>query len=163
MKEKKRRFNFIDVILLIIIIAVAASLVYVFVSPYVDQVMNKASQKTIRYEIMVEAVSDDIEYRIENGDIVYDTETLNEIGKVVTVEYADKLISTKDAEGNAKTSVYPGVKDIRITVEAKVSVANGIYEINGYAIAAGKDIPFRMAGYTDMGVCTHIREVKGSE
>ena len=161
-KKKNRKLNFVDIILLIIILAIASALIYVFVSPYTKQIMSASTTK-IEYKILVEGVRDELKYNISQGDKVTETTDLRVIGKVVSVEYSDTEYVGADSEGNSVIGKYPGKKDITVTISADASSAGGTYEVGGFGIAAGKTINFRVPGFTGEGSCIYVGEVAGNE
>lgn len=144
-KNLKRRFNFVDVILIVIILSVAASLVYIFISPYTDQIVANASDTTIEYKILVEDVRSEIKYVINPNEKVTETNTLAGIGYVASYEEREN----EDSD----------TRDIIITVRASASNAKGRYSIGSYIIAAGKTISFRVPGFVATGSCIGVKEV----
>ncbi len=162
-EKRKRRFNFVDVLLIIIILSISASLIYVFVSPYTNQLINNASTTTIEYRVLVEGVDDQIKYVINEGDKITETNSLLSIGNIVSVEYSDTEYVGVDGEGNSVLGIYPGKKDILLTVRAEASNSKGTYSIGSYTVAAGKMIDFRVPGFISSGNCISIKEAVTNE
>ncbi len=158
--RKKSSFNFIDAILLVILIVIAAFLIYTFVSPYTGKIISPSQIKQIEYKILIEDVSDDIHYSIKKGDYITEINTLSEIGEVSSVEYADTVYKGTTAKGEELSSVYT---DITITVKATVSVSDGVYKAGDVVIAAGKPISFRVPGFIADGQCISVAEVEEVE
>lgn len=156
--KKRRSFNFIDVLLLILIIAVVGALVWFLASPYTEQLF--AVTYDIEYTIQLKGVRMEFKDNVKVGDRVVDTVGLDEIGEVTEVVYtASKFVGT-DNSGHSVTSDYPGLYDVTVTVRARATMPSGIYTVNGYGITAGKTIPFRVPDFIGEGVCISVAEVE---
>lgn len=158
-KTKKRgRFNYIDVLLLILIIAVVIGLAWLIISPYTEQLF--ATTYDIEYTIALNGVRMEFKDKVKVGDSVIETVELDGIGNVTEVVYtASKFVGT-DSSGHSVTSDYPGLYDVMITIRADAAIQSGVYSVNGYGITAGKTIPFRVPDFIGEGVCISVREVK---
>lgn len=155
-KEKRKRFNFIDVILLVIILAVISAMVYVGFKAYDNYFLKEASGTSIRYQILVEGVSDEIKYEINKNDTVVDSESLTSIGKVVSYYVEPSTFVGTDQNGNTVESDHPNKSDILIVVDVKATGIGGVYDINGYSVTVGKDISFRIPGLSAEGKCVSL-------
>lgn len=161
-KMKKRgRFNFIDVLLLILIIAAAIGLVWLMISPYTEQLF--APTYDIEYTVALNGVRVEFKDKVQEGDRIVETAGLDEIGRVTDVVYtASKFVGT-DSNGHSITNDHPGLYDVMITVRAEASLQSGVYSVNGYGITAGKTIPFRVPDFIGEGVCGSVTEVTNEE
>ena len=159
--KKKKRFNFVDVILLVVILAIIGGVVYAYLSPVTKQLFAKTYKVT--YTLKVQNVRLEFNNKIKADDKVVETETLKEIGTVTNVVYtASKFVGT-DASGKTVTNNYPDMYDATITVKADAEMPSGMYTVNTYSIMAGKTIPFRVPGFTGEALCLSISEDEVSE
>lgn len=158
--EKRKRFNFIDVILLIVILAILSVFVYIGFKAYDNYYLKEASGTSIRYEILVEDISNDIKYTINSGDTVIETQTLTIVGKVVSYEANPSEFVGVDRKGQSVLSEHPTKSDILITVEVKATGIGGTYDINGYGITVGKEMNFRIPGLSATGKCVSVEAVE---
>ncbi len=157
-KTKKRgRFNYIDVLLLILIIAAVIGLAWLMISPYTEQFF--ATTYDIEYTVALNGVRVEFKDKVQEGDRMVETAGLDGIGNVTGVVYtASKFVGT-DSNGHSITSDHPGLYDVMITVRAEATLQSGVYSVNGYGITAGKTIPFRVPDFIGEGVCVSVAEV----
>ena len=156
--KKRRRFNFIDVVLLIVIIAILAAIVYSYFSPYAKQLFSTTYE--IEYTLQVKGVRREFNNKIKEGDTVVETETIKDIGTVKSAVYsASKFVST-DSNGRTVISDYPGMYDVTVVVRAKAEIPAGLYSVNSYTVTAGKKIPFRVPDFIGEATCISVSEVE---
>ncbi len=154
---KNKKFNFVDVILLIIILAIIGVVVYTSVAPITKQLFSDSFE--VEYVLQIRYVRREFNNRIAEGDRIVETETLKEIGTVTRAVYsASKFVGTA-GDGRTVTSDYPGMYDVTVTVRATAETPSGRYEVNSYPITAGKTIPFRVPDFIGEAVCVSITEV----
>lgn len=155
---KNKRFNFVDAILLIIILAIVGIVIYTSVAPITKQMFSSSFE--VEYVMQIRGVRREFNNKITEGDRVVETETLKQIGTVTRAVYsASKFVGTA-SDGRTVTSDYPGMYDVTITVRATAEMPSGMYEVNSFPITAGKTIPFRVPDFIGEAVCVSISEVK---
>ena len=163
-KPRAFRFNFIDALLLLIILAAVGVLAYIFISADVDIVSSGSGTVGIVYEVEVRQAREEFKGLINIGDKVVDSVTLYDIGEVVNVTYADaQYTGVNKAEGVLVFSPYPEHINIIMTVKATAKMNEGLYMLGGYEMQVGKRVSFRVPGYTAEGFCTVIKEVNENE
>ena len=155
--KPKGKFNFIDLLLLLVIIGSVVILAYIFVSPYTGKI-TLAPTEDIVYTIQVDDIRSEFKGLISEGDTVKSTVSLREIGKVVSVEYQNVQYTGKDKDGNTVISDYPDLYTAVITVAVKANTEDGLYKAGDITISAGTQIGFRVPKYTADGYCTLVRE-----
>ncbi|MBQ3100424.1 MAG: DUF4330 family protein [Clostridia bacterium] len=155
--KKCGRFNYIDVLLLILIIVAVIGLVWFIISPYTEQFF--ATTYDIEYTVALNGVRVEFKDKVQAGDNIVETVGLDAIGSVTDVVYtASKFVGT-DSNGHSITSDHPVLYDVMITVRAEAALQSGVYSVNGYGITAGKNIPFRVPDFIGEGVCVSVEEV----
>ena len=158
-KKHKFKFNFIDIILLAVILVAAVLLVYIFMSGRIESFGNKTI--TIEYEVLITRVREEFRGNVNVGDKVVDSVKLMEIGEVTNVRYDDSQFIISEL---ASTEIYyptiPEHLDMTVNMRAEATVSNGLYMINGYHVAVGELVSIRVPNYTGSGYCTMVREVK---
>lgn len=171
-KHSGRRMNFVDWVLILIVIACVGAFVYFAFFSELDLFGTKEEKASIQYTVKIENVNAKMlginvsdskgalncDF-IDTKDRVYDCKTGELIGRVISVEYEKSLEPTGavDEHGNLIYDQYPGYIDIIITVSAGGSISDdGIYSINGYELRVGADIEFRTEGYTATGKCISV-------
>lgn len=155
--KKRGRFNYIDVLLLILIIVAVIGLMWFLISPYTEQFF--ATTYDIEYTVALNGVRVEFKDKVQVGDRIVETVGLDGIGSVTDVVYtASKFVGT-DSNGHSITSNHPVLYDVMITVRAEATLQSGVYSVNGYGITAGKSIPFRVPDFIGEGVCVSVEEV----
>ena len=157
-KQTKKRFNIADIVILLIIIAIIALFAYVIVSSYGQDLFEP--KYSVEYTVKLTEVRKDFADNLGQGDMMVETTTLSEIGKVVKVDTTPCIFTATDSTGKTVTSDNPLYMDMVITVSAEATLPDGIYTVNGFRLTAGKNVTFRVPDFTGSGVCTGIKEVK---
>jgi len=154
--KKKRRVNYVDIILLLVMIAVVGLIAYTYLSPLTKQLF--AETYDVEYTIRIQGVRLEFNDKIHEGDTVVENETLKSIGTVKSVVYsASKFVGT-DSAGKTVISEHPDMYDVTVVVGAKAEMPSGMYEVNSFAITAGKTIRFRVPDFTGEATCISISE-----
>ena len=154
--KKNKRFNLIDLLIILLIIGAIGAAVYYFTttdlgSNYVD----------IEYNILVKSTKASYGDKIAIGDKVVDTNQLCELGQVTGITRAPAIVTTVDKDtGRLINTPIPGMISIEITVTVKARVENGLYTVNGVPIMVGEAINFRVP---NLSVAGHISSVLVSE
>lgn len=156
-KKKNKRFNIVDLILLILLLAVAGVLLYSYLSPLTKQIF--AETYDVEYTLRIQSVRREFNNKIKEGDRVIEADSLKEIGTVKGVVYTPSKFVGTDSEGKTVTSEYPDMYDVTITVSAVAEMPGGMYEINSFSITAGKAVRFRVPDFTGEAVCASIKAV----
>ncbi len=120
---KKRKFNIIDAIIILVVIAAIAFVGFKFIS-------NKNSSANIdKYVITFygEEVSDFVPEYIALGDNVYDDVEEVVIGTVVDIQTNDSVTYTTNDSGQVIQTSKPGYKSIKVMTEVSATeFSNGI-------------------------------------
>lgn len=153
----KRRINFLDFLLIVLIIAVISAAIVSVIRSNPNRISG--GDKEVVYTVKCEMVDAGIFYKIKEGDSIYDNETNQLLGKVVTVSEPQPK-SAYNASSPSEV-IETGKIDLYITVKAKVWVDDGMYSIDKYPIAAGKTIEFHSDKVSVSGLCTSIGNPDG--
>ena len=158
--KRRFRFNFIDALLLIVIIAVAALLVYIFTS---DDGFGTVDTVTIEYQVLISGIRDEFKDLVQIGDKVIDSVGLFEIGEITDVKYSQYMYAVNDeVNGVTVMTEYPEHSEMEVHIRAEASVEDGLYYINGYKIAVGTLVSMRTPNFVEQGYCTVITEADGN-
>ena len=163
--KRNFRFNFIDVILILIVLSVAAVLVYIFASDRIEVARTQQQSTDIMYEIEVASALQEYKGLIQIGDKMLDSNTQTEIGEVVNVVYSEVKYEGHASDGSVVYSTHPERVKIVITVKAKAQLSSdGIYTVGGdYELLIGKNIFFRVPDFVNGGYCISIKEASDNE
>ncbi len=114
-QKKKIRWNVIDVIIIVAVLAVIA----VFGYSQLKGRVETASGKTIQMQFMSEDVSDFVVDQLQVGDTVVDDGTNSELGTVTDIQTEDSVLYAPDSEGKYVQTTKPDSKKVTITTEVK--------------------------------------------
>lgn len=139
MKIKKIRFNAIDFIILIAIIAALFAAVYR--SGLKESIVAVRSNETIVYTLKINNVQRRSFDMLEIEDAIYNQSDDRKLGKIVAKEFTDAESYIVLDSGEIIKTTIPERVDIVLTVEATGRVSEDGCMIGGnYFIAAGKYI-----------------------
>ncbi len=159
-KKKKYRFNLVDVILVLLILASAAAVVYlVFFEGKVTE--GETSEQTdVIYTLKAADTDSVFRGKINIGDEVIDKKTGNKVGEVIDVQYTDSTYKTYNAErGEAQNNAYPGKIDISVTVSASgMKDSDGVISVGSFKLAIGSRIVFRTPLFEAECICVSYSE-----
>ncbi len=159
--KKTRKFNFIDAVLIIIILLVGAAVVNVF-SPF-SWLSNLRSDSTREIQYTVELSGVDGEYidAIKENDTVVDSVSKYTLGTVKAVDYNTQYTVLEYDEVNQAgvLAAYPNKYNVLVTMTATASYKEGEgYSVNNYRIAVGEKLALRFPDFTGEGYCISISQ-----
>lgn len=166
-KKSSGRFNFIDFLLIVIVLLIVATVIYVF-APF-SWIKNLTSTQTrnIQYTVEILGVDEAFAEKIKENDTVVDSISKSGMGNVVAVDYNNKytelqyVITENPEDGSQKTegvlAEYPGKYNVIITIygQAEYSEETG-YSLNGARIAVGEKLSLRFPDYVGEGYCIGV-------
>jgi len=159
----KKRLTFIDIILVLAILGLAAFAIFEVINA--DQHIPKDKAEQIEYVIEIEKVryaDFNILLTEENkiksdfllkNETVYLEQNSKEIGKIVSVEYEPYMESTGEVNesGELIYCEYPGYINILITVQTSAEKTDYGYTVSGIDLLSNSDISFRTQTYCGDG------------
>ena len=160
--KKKLYFNFIDVILIVAILASVVTLVFFLRE---RRIVTDHGGKTaeIVYRIEVAPTREEFRNLVAVGDVVVDPVTTQSAGEVTDVAYAPyQYVGTDRATGLKITTPYPGKITMTVTVKTIATITDTGYAINGKALVLGETISLRVPHFTGSGVVVAIEKSPAS-
>ncbi len=155
-------FNFIDVILLILILSSVLVLTYFFKERRIV-VSNPNTSAQITYKIEIPQLREEFRNLIEIGDSIYDSESMLNIGEVTDVSYTQSYYVGIDKElGKEIKSPYPSSISMTVTVKAQAQKTDSGYLLNGSELFIGDSISFRVPDFTGTGVCVYLSSLSNT-
>ena len=156
---QKSRFNFIDVIIIVLILAITAALVYLFV--YKKSASSSVGEKTVVYTLKISGVNADYLSMIKENDVLLDSSTGTELGtvsKVVskpTLYIGDTVIDDGNGGKTVAHSEYDNLFDLYVTLSVTASVdERGIAYIGSNRILVGSPFYVRRDAFAKKAFCT---------
>ncbi|MBQ2999781.1 MAG: DUF4330 family protein [Clostridia bacterium] len=159
-KGKNGRFNLIDLILVVLVLLVIAVLIQVF-SPFsLIKKLSSNQTKEIQYTIEISGVDAEFIDRIKEDDLVIDSISKNNLGKVVTVSYntySEFQYVETDEGGEGVLSEHPNKFNLLVTISTTANYAEGSgYSVNATRIAVGEKLALRFPDYVAEGYCIYL-------
>lgn len=156
-KTAKFSFNFVDLILTLVIIASVITLVSYLTERKI--VTPGSSEKTeITYFLEFSPTREEFRGLVEIGDTVTDPEFVTQIGKVVNVSYSPYYYIGRNQDGDTVRTQYPG--KISMTLEITTSAEKGLtsYNVSGRNLVIGNELEVRVPSFTGIGKIVSITE-----
>lgn len=156
--SKKRRFNIADVIIILIILALAALIARLFLSD--DGFLPQSGTDNISFTVKMYGVPTSYHDFVKPGDIVCDEITGTVIGAAEKVEYDTATVSVYDEDARYyKQYSYPDKENVTVTVKTKAALKDGRYVTDGFTINAGTKLQFRVPNLVFSGVITSFEKL----
>ena len=161
-KKKKGRFNLVDFLLVLIVLAILFVVIFV-VDPFSINLFGQEKEEvTLEYTIRIDNVESILINKIQMGDEVIDASVKSSLGYVSAVEndipHAEPYYDV--TEGAVSMKEYPDRYDLVVTVTAKAAFIDGKgYLVNGRRVAVGTPLYLMFPDYIGTGSCIGIREI----
>ena len=157
------RFNFIDVLLICVVLAAAVVLVYIFTSSGTS-LFGSSETVTIEYTVEVRQVREEFRDLAKIGDMVTETVTQYDIGEVIDVSYVPGIYTgVNRTTGSIVVGDYPEHINVTLTIRAKAVRDGSDYSVGGFKVAVGRAIAVRAPYFTGEGFCTTLMEVTAND
>ena len=161
-KKPKRKFNFIDFLIILVVVAIVGILIYVF-SPW-SQIEKLWTNNKVELTYFVEIKDVDIAYieSIKEGDGVINSVNKSSLGTVSEISKLEKAyvydyVLNEQGEMTCIRSEHPQKYNITLKIVATAEYDKGVgYSVNGRRIAIGELLDLRFPQYTCSGTCTQI-------
>lgn len=158
-EKRKIRFNIIDVIIIIAILAVAGAFL---LRGNGGELINSAfAEADIEYVIKIASIQNASADAVKAGDGVFYYENDAAIGKVTAVEYKPATVYVNVPEGEIKKFELTQKIDLTITVSAKgKSDATGNYINGNLFVAPGKELHIYTKNIDFVGTVMSVNQEK---
>lgn len=156
-KEKRAwRFTALDLIILVVLLAVIAAVVWFF-GPFRDRSAGNSALVNIEYTVEVKGMEEEYLGNIRVGDTVIDSVTKKEIGTITAVEtmpLVEYVLNTED--GVMMEKEYPGQFTLLVTISSPATFDERGYSIEGYRVAIGVLHHMQLPNFVGSGYCIGI-------
>ena len=144
--KKKIYFNFIDVLLLLAILASTVTLVFVLKDRRVISSGSDGSEVLLRVEIT--PLRKEFRNAVTIGDIVTDNVSQKRIGEVTDVSPTNCVyLGTNKTTGATVSSTYPDHVTLTLTIKAEAHKTSRGYEIGGRLLTIGDTLSLRVPDF----------------
>lgn len=160
MKKQKHRFNAVDAVILVLVVAVLAVGAFLLLSR-----RSEAQETTVNIEYVVElrTIRDEFTDNFEVGTKLIDSAKKYRLGDIIAVSVTPASFTGTDLiDGALVYGDYPEHSNVSLTVRAKAAVNNaGDYIIDGgYRISVGSAVYVRTPNFVGTGYCTKFKETE---
>ena len=162
-QKKAHKFNIIDFILIVIIIAAVLLLGYIMVG---NNLFAGSENTTILYTVEIQLIRNEFitQAPLMKGAQIIDSVRSYDLGEIQEVKITDAYSNTTDLETGVVTrKAYPDHSKVTITVKAQCKKEKAKYEINGKTIRVGARVDFRTPYLVSYGNCVAIEEINDDE
>ncbi len=158
-KNRKLRFNAVDVIILLLICAVVFVLMNIFVKNNDSTGTNTVNYKTIRYVVELSNIDERFAQSVKAGQVVQDAIEKKTIGTVVGVQSEPyKKINFSYEENKEVVSEVEDKITMKITIEAEAVDTEYAYTVNGCSILVGKQFSLMLPEMYGAGYCIDLSD-----
>ncbi len=160
--KKKRKFNFIDFLIVLLIASFIALLVYAF-SPFsrLSELVNKKDVE-LTYVVELRDVSAEFIDLIKANDNVINANTKNSLGtvdKIYSIEMSTVLDHAKNEDGIDYGVLVPvnDRYDITLYITASAEYEEGVgYSVEGCRVAVGEELNLRFPNFVHNAYCVAL-------
>ncbi len=155
-EKKKLYLNFIDVILVAVILASVAALVFFLRERRIVADPNGETAEIV-YQVEVSPMREEFRNLVAVGDAVVHTVSAKAIGTVSDVAYSQCLYTGTDSvTGLPVTSSYPGKITMVLTVTVTATITDTGYEVGGQPLILGEALSIRTPHFVGSGTCIRV-------
>jgi len=159
-QKKAYKFNIIDFILIVIIIAAVSLLIYIMLG---NNLLAGSENMKIMYTIEIPLIHKDFltsAHLITKGTKIIDSVRGYDIGEIQEVKITDAFSNTTNLEtGVVERKQYPDHYKVTIVVKADCKKDKAKYEVNGKTIMVGIRLDFRTPYLVSYGNCVDIKPI----
>lgn len=149
-KKIKRKFNVVDFLVLVLIVAIIGVAIYAVVYWANIKSLWATSTTDLQYAVELRGVDQKFVDKIKNGDAVTDAVSKNQLGIVDRVDKIEKY--TTFSEGTLVE--HPDKFNITVYISATAEYEQGVgYTVNGRRIAVGEIIEMRFPNFSSVSYC----------
>lgn len=159
-QKKKVRFNFIDALIVLLILAVIGAAVYLVLNDFrTPKILGSGN---LDFEVRISEVDETSLEMIQKGLTVKDSVTGEVIGTIVNVQktpsrYYSKTAIEKDGVYTLSVSEYEDVYDVTVTINTTAAKdARGIHQIGNTRILVGSKVYFKIPSFTSVSYITKV-------
>ena len=162
MNKRKIRFNFIDLLILLLIAAVVFVLLYVFVLSDRTKPADDQATATVQYVIEILNIDERFSEIIRKGQPVEDAIRRKSVGTVVGMEAKPfRKIAFDYNSGEEILSEAEGRMTLYVTIEAEVVETDSAFTADGVEIRVGQQYSLIFPDFYGVGYCTSLKTVSG--
>ncbi len=162
--KKKRKFNIVDLVLVLTIAAIVVAVVFVGNKLLGGgQPVAAGNDKiNIEYSLQFREIPDSGTGNLTEGDVVRDANSKVSLGQVTEIfhePYAELVYTESEGQGYGVMAEMEGYTNMLVTVRGEATKDERGYYLNGVKLLVGRQMDVWSPGYSGQGWCVAIREV----
>lgn len=150
MEQKKRKFNAVDLAVVLVLVAVVAFAAYRFFGGSSGKAATGQGEP-YRITFLCSETPENVAEMITLGDTVTDDSCYMDLGKVVDFKIDEARVYATASDGKTVLSSKPGYKSVYVTVEAEGVADDNCVYVTGWALGCGHTMVIRV-GYAKLYV-----------
>lgn len=147
--ENKMRFNMIDLIIVLMVLALAAGGYY---EVFVHDKQEASQEKRIRYDILVEEVRQPTVNAYNEGQVVWEQKTNARLGEITKKEVTPAAEVVPTIDGKLVLAEIPEKYNLLLTLESPAVVTDNSITVGSREIKIGKKILFKTRKAASEGI-----------
>ena len=158
MAQKKVKFTFIDALIILVVIAAAAVIVFKFMPAK----MSGGEKTKAIFTVMLTGKDEAFADAVHIGDVVSISNKEKDTGVVTAVEAKEaESLEYNSNEGKYVIQNISGKRDVYVTIEAAASEDDKLIQAGTPPVKVGLQMPVRGKGYASMGYIVKVDTEKG--
>jgi hypothetical protein len=156
-KAVKVKFNWIDVIVLVL----AAALILMFVLDFLpneNKIIYGDKKVTVEITIQIDKLSNDIDIDLASGDEVLDVVSKEKLGVLssnpMIVPFQENI--PNEVSGGIEVVYSDSYSSVYLTIVAEADESEYGYFVNNSRVAVGKEYEIRISGLEAVGTCISV-------
>ncbi|MBQ7671401.1 MAG: DUF4330 family protein [Clostridia bacterium] len=158
MEKRKHKFNIIDAIVVLLIVA---AVVFAVVK-IVKNASDKTADVSLTFVMQTDMIPDELSDNVSVGDPIYDGATGRKIGEVTACDTRPAQHTGSDTNGTPVVSDVPGYKTLYVTCSAICESGDDGYTVEGVQISSGRRYVLMFPSLYCEGECISISVGSGS-
>lgn len=160
MTKRKIRFNFVDLLILLIFAAAAFLVASVFMGRDGSESVSETQPATIEYVVELKNLDSSLQDTIAVGQTVEDAIERKSIGELKAISRSDtQEIHFNYTTGEEEYSVVEGKVNLTLTIRAQAEESDVSFTVNGYEVRVGKQISIILPGFQGYGYCIGLTKL----
>lgn len=153
-KKKTGRFNLMDLVLVLIIVLVIATVLYIF-DPFAwIKGMTAKQDRDIIYTVEFVNVDEAFLNKIQENDLVIDSVSKNTMGTVTVPDYNHHYTELQYVDQQGVLVSYPNRYNVLVSISTAAEYVEGEgYSVNSRRIAVGEKLSLRFPDFAAEGYC----------
>ncbi len=165
-EQKKARFNFVDVLILLVVLAIIGAAIYLVVSELGSRKITRQNGN-MSFTVRISSVDEEALSLFAEGVIVKDSVTGTQLGNIVSVSTENSFYygstAVMDPDGGdyiLPVSVYSNKYDVYVTIRTEAELdERGIHYVGDTQILVGSTVYFRIPSFASVSYITNFTPI----